>query len=157
MIVLMRWFFWQEMGENDLKGGPLHVFLPSSALTDLNSTSTSIEAEIALFPISDTHSPTWTPTHPHVKVPPQRQCQQYISCYWNDFDQTFKIGLGPSWTDFNCYNDICSGNIYPGDICPYQEYLSWNWPDYRNLSFILYKHELFQIVVCHLKINKMVD
>ena len=24
-------------------------------------------------------------------------------------------------------------------------------------SFILYKHELFQIVVCHLRINKMVD
>ena len=34
------------------------TFLPSSASTQLNSTSTSIEAEIALFPFSDTHPAT---------------------------------------------------------------------------------------------------
>ena len=38
-----------------------YEFLPSSASTQLNSTSVSIEAEIALFPVSDkppTHPPT---------------------------------------------------------------------------------------------------
>ena len=44
----------------------LGELLPSSASTQLNSTSTQIEAEIALFPFSDTHPP--------VKVPPQTQC-----------------------------------------------------------------------------------
>ena len=26
--------------------------------------------------------------------------------------------------------DICSCNICPGDICPYQQYLSCYWPDF---------------------------
>ena len=36
-------------------GFGINPILPSSASTQLNSISTSIEAEIALFPVSDTH------------------------------------------------------------------------------------------------------
>ena len=32
--------------------------------------------------------------HHHPPPPPQTQCQQYLSCYWPDFDQTLKVG---SW------------------------------------------------------------
>ena len=32
--------------------------------------------------------------------------------------------LGPSLTDANCHGDICQSNIYPGDMYPYQDYLS---------------------------------
>ena len=66
--------------------------MPSSASVQLNSTSASIEAEIALFPNSDT-PPTRPPTRPPVKVQPETQCQQYLSCYWPDFDQALKIGF----------------------------------------------------------------
>ena len=37
--------------------------------------------------------------------------------------------LEPSLTDANCFGDIFPVNICPGDICPYQEYLSCYWPD----------------------------
>ena len=39
--------------------------------------------------------------------------------------------MGPSWTDFNCHNDIC-----PGNICPYQEYqllLTLFWPNFKGM------------------------
>ena len=42
---------WLEVGVYQTNTNPK---LPSSASTQLNSTSTSIEAEIALFPFSDT-------------------------------------------------------------------------------------------------------
>ena len=44
------------------------------------------------------------------------------------FGQNFKCRfLGPPLTDANCHRDIC-----PGNICPYQEYLSfqWHWPNF---------------------------
>merc|ERR1712115_479200 len=37
--------------------------------------------------------------------------------------------LGTSRTDSNCHHDIFPDNICPGDICPYQQYLSCYWPD----------------------------
>ena len=33
-------------------------------------------------------------TPPHPTPPTQTQCQQYLSCYWPDFDETLKVG---SW------------------------------------------------------------
>ena len=42
--------------------------------------------------------------------------------FWVNFKSKF---LGPSWTYSNCH-----GDIFPGDICPYQEYLSWYWNDF---------------------------
>ena len=30
----------------------------------------------------------------------------------------------------NCHYDICPGNIFPGDICPYKQYLSRYWPNF---------------------------
>ena len=38
--------------------------------------------------------------------------------------------MGQSSTDANCYDDICPGNIYHGNICPYQQYLSYYWTDF---------------------------
>ena len=40
---------------------------------------------------------------------------------WPNFNGRF---LEPSLTDVNCWGDICPVNIFPCDICPYQEYLS---------------------------------
>ena len=37
--------------------------------------------------------------------------------------------LGTYTTDYNCHHDICPDNICPGDISPYQQYLSCYWPD----------------------------
>ena len=45
-----------QFGNFENRGGK-SLFLPSSASVQLNSTSTSIEAEIALFSFSDPHSP----------------------------------------------------------------------------------------------------
>ena len=38
----------------------------------------------------------WLCNHPHHHLPPptHTQCQQYLSCYWPDFDETLK---GGSW------------------------------------------------------------
>ena len=47
--------------------------------------------------------------------------------FWPNFKGRF---LGPIWTYSNFQNDICSGNICPCDICPYQEYLSCHKPDF---------------------------
>ena len=58
-------------------------------------------------------------------------CQQYLSCYLPNLDETLKVGFrGPSRTDSNCHIDICPGNLFPGDICPYQEYLNCYRPDF---------------------------
>ena len=38
--------------------------------------------------------------------------------------------LWPFRTDFNCLGDIRPRNIYPRDICPYQEYIYCYWPDF---------------------------
>ena len=42
--------------------------------------------------------------------------------------------LGQSLKNANCYGDICPGNIYPDDICPYQQYLSCYGPDPQNFQ-----------------------
>ena len=47
--------------------------------------------------------------------------------FWPNFKGRF---LGPIWTYSNFQNDICSGNICPCDIYPYQEYLSCHKPDF---------------------------
>ena len=62
--------------------------------------------------------------------------QEYLSCYWPNFDETLKVG---SWEhlDSNCHSDLCLGNICPGDICPYQEYLSCYWPNILAVSDLI--------------------
>ena len=41
------------------------------------------------------------------------------------FGSNFKQRVrGTYTTDYNCHHDIC-----PGNICPYQQYLSCYWPD----------------------------
>ena len=48
--------------------------------------------------------------------------QQYLSCYqfWPNFKGMF---LEPSLNHTICQGDICKGNIYPNDICTWQQYL----------------------------------
>ena len=56
-------------------------------------------------------------TPPHATNPPtETQCQQYLSCYLSNFDETLQEGA--------CQGNICPSYICPYDICPYQEYLS---------------------------------
>ena len=60
--------------------------------------------------------------------------QEYLSCYWPDFDQTLKVG---SWDYLEQISTIAvtffqatlvQATFGPGNICPYQEYLSCYWP-----------------------------
>ena len=50
--------------------------------------------------------------------------QLLLTQFWWNFKHRF---LGTSRIDSNFHSDNCPGNIYPGDICPYQEYLSCYW------------------------------
>ena len=54
--------------------------------------------------------------------------QEYLSCYWLNFNQTLKVGS--FFKGRNFYGDNCPGNRGPGVICPYQQYLSCYWPDF---------------------------
>ena len=47
--------------------------------------------------------------------------------FWPNFKGRF---LGPIWTYSNFQNEICSSNICPCDIYPYQEYPSCHKPDF---------------------------
>ena len=43
--------------------------------------------------------------------------------------------LGTYTTDYNCHHNIYPCNICPGDICPYQKYLSCYWSNLeQNLN-----------------------
>ena len=53
--------------------------------------------------------------------------QLLLTRFWWNFKGRF---LWTFRTDSNYQGDICPHNIYPRDICPYQEYLSSNWPDF---------------------------
>ena len=57
--------------------------------------------------------------------------QLLLTRLWPNFKGRF---LGPSSTHANCYGDICARNIYPGNICPYQEYLNYYWPYFNKMS-----------------------
>ena len=56
--------------------------------------------------------------------------QLLLTQFWPNFKSMY---LGTSRTEFSCHSDICLGNISPEDICPYQQYLSSNWPDFQLL------------------------
>ena len=40
------------------------------------------------------HTTTTHHHHNHHPPPPKSQCRLYLSCYWPDFDQIFKVGSG---------------------------------------------------------------
>ena len=44
---------------------------------------------VGLYPKMTLHT-----SHPTPPPPTETQCQQYLSCYWTDFDEIFKVG---SW------------------------------------------------------------
>ena len=101
------------------------TFLPSSASTQLNfNFNWGWDSLISIF----RHPPTHLATRKSTTTNSMSSISQLLlTGFWPNFKNRF---LEPSWTDFNCYGDICSGHICPGDICPYQEYLSWYWPDF---------------------------
>ena len=47
--------------------------------------------------------------------------------------------------DVNSHSDICPGNIWPGDICPYQEYVNCYWPDFDETLKVGSREHLEQI------------
>ena len=53
--------------------------------------------------------------------------QLFLIRFWYNFKSRF---LGLSWTDFNYRRNICPGNIFPSNICPYQEYICSYWLDF---------------------------
>ena len=111
------------------------TFLPSWASTQINSTSTSIEAEIVLFPFSN-KPPTHPPTHPTVKV----VGPGYLSPV-NSF-KTFKASFHTFTVNFNkvsydnCLDNICLVNICLYYISPNDKCTSYNncyhlvWPQF---------------------------
>ena len=69
-------------------------------------------------------------THPTTA---KTQCQQVLTRFWPNFKGRL---LGTSRTDSKYHVYIC-----PGDICPYQEYLSCYWPDFdENLKVASWEH-----------------
>ena len=76
--------------------------------------------------------------------------------FWWNFKGRF---LGTSTTDHNCHADIWRGNICPGDICPYQEYLNCYWHDldltlkarlFMNCSFFSYDFSMTCLWLVHI-------
>ena len=64
--------------------------------------------------------------------------QLLLSQFWWNFKRMF---LGTSKTDSNYQVEICSGNICPGYICSYQEYLSCYLPDFdETLKVASWEH-----------------
>ena len=64
--------------------------------------------------------------------------QLLLTRFWWNFKHRF---LGTSRIDSNYQVDICTGNICPGNIFPYQEYLSCYWPDFDGtLKVACWKH-----------------
>ena len=53
--------------------------------------------------------------------------QLLLTRFWWNFKGRFLWTLR---TDSNCQCHISPRNICPHDICPYQEYLSFYWPDF---------------------------
>ena len=57
--------------------------------------------------------------------------QLLLTRFWPNFKGKF---LGQFLQDSNCYgDDICPGNIYPGNDCPYQQCLSCYWANLNHL------------------------
>ena len=50
-----------------------------------------------------------------------------LTQFWPNFKVSF---LGPSLADVKCHGEICSGIIWLGDICPYQQNLRCYWTNF---------------------------
>ena len=68
---------------NDNRGGDFHNIYPF--IHNPNSTSTQLKSWV--WQENDSNPPTTTT---------ETQCQQYLSCYWPDFNQTLNLG---SWDE----------------------------------------------------------
>ena len=70
---------------------------------------------------------------------PHQKYQLLLTGFWWYFKGSF---LGTSRTDSDSHGDICPNNICPGDIWPYQEYLSCYWPNFDETLNILNRCQL---------------
>ena len=61
-------------------------------------------------------------THHHHTNPKAAISQLLLTRFWSNLKHTV---LGTSTTKSNCHGDIC-----PGNICPYQQYLSCYWSSF---------------------------
>ena len=87
---------------------------PSLSLTRLGWDSLNLAK-------SKTHPPTTH--HPPPRIVVRIAISQLLLArFWSNFKQRV---LGAYTTDYNCHRRIC-----PGNICPYQQYLSCYWPDF---------------------------
>ena len=68
--------------------------------------------------------------------------QLLLTWFWWNFKCSF---LRASRTDSNYQVDICTCNICPGDICPYQEYPSCYWPDVDKTLKVGFWNHLYQM------------
>ena len=50
-----------------------------------------------------------------------------LTRFWPNFKVSF---LGPSLADVKCHGEICSGIIWLGNICPYQQNLRCYWTNF---------------------------
>ena len=81
--------------------------------------------------------------------------QEYLSCYWPNFDQTFLAQFFESLNflaqnfvslKFFEHNIFLDQNCF-GDICPYQEYLSCYWPDFYKTFWVFEDHNFFWTLI----------
>ena len=110
---------------------------PLSPLTDRvncqNSNSTSTQLNMTLERFDNRMTLVHHPPPPHHTNSKSPIPQLLPTRFW--------LNLGPSWTDFNCHDEICLGNICPGDFFPYQKYLSCYWQEfYQTLKVGSWDH-----------------
>ena len=89
---------------------PEHPMCPNHNSTQLNITLVGLDMKMILH----TYPPPYHPT-PH-RNSMLAISQLLLTRFWWNFKRRF---LGASGTDYKCHIDICPGNIFPGEICPY--------------------------------------
>ena len=108
-----------------------------------NLTSTQpvgVYAKMTLHLHNHPPPPPQPPTQPPTTT--QTLCQQYLSCYQPDFDETLKVG---SWERLEQIIIVTVTSVQ-SKCCPYQEYLSCYWPNFDKTLKVSSLEHLEQIL-----------
>ena len=65
-----------------------------------------------------------------------------LTWFWPNFKISF---LGPSLTDVDCLSDICQSNVWPGNICPFEQYLSCYSTNFDHLLKVGFWGHVYQM------------